>query len=358
MLDTFHADRWNRIHEIYSRWWDRTLDRPVINVYLDGVVPEIQKPEGTIFPSLYQYDPSIAAETVALHWRYLLLSRKYLGDSYPTILPDYGAGVNAAFSGCKAHVTPETVWFEPERIVPAENLHIACNLKESLFLRIQEIYRSASRLLGGDAVLGMTHLNNGIDTVARFFDGVEMALMLYDDPDNLKRLIQENHHAMYRYFDALTEAMGSVPGYTCFSSIFADAPWMIAQSDFSYMIGPAHFEEFILPELVSCFRKSRYSIYHLDGPGQLVHLDRLCEIPELRGIQWAPGDGAPLETEWSEVYRKISRAGKNIWLTGAIENIGIIAEQIGTTKGIYWCGSYPLDQEDRVLKVLDTFGAL
>jgi hypothetical protein len=357
MLASFPVARWDRIREVYSRWWDRQLDRPVINVCLDGVVPEIQKPDGTLFPLLSQYDPSVAADAIAEHWRYLLLSRKYLGDSYPMLLPDYGAGVNAAFSGCKARVTPETVWFVPEGYLPPDQLHIACNLTDSLFLRIQEVYRSVSHLFGGDAVLGMTHLNNGIDTVARFFDGVEMAMMLYDDPENLKRLIQENHHAMYGYFAALTEAMGAVPGYSCFSSIFADEPWMIAQSDFSYMIGPAHFEEFILPELVSCFRKSRYSFYHLDGPGQLVHLDRLCGIAELRGIQWGPGDGAPLETEWPEVYRKISRAGKNIWLTGAIENIEIVAEQIGTTKGIYWCGSYPLDQEDRVMKILERFGA-
>lgn len=358
MLANFQESRWKRIRDVYSKWWDRTLERPVINVSLYGTDPHIEKPEGTIYPNLSQYGLSVPAETVAKHWEYILLCRKYLGDSYPTYLPDYGPGVNAAFMGCKARVTPETVWFEPERHVGADKLHFYFNPDEPVFRRIMDVYAAASRLFGGSAVLGMTHLNNGIDIVARFFGSVEMGMLLYDDPDNVKRLIRENHELMFRYFNEFIKAMGQVPGYSMWGDIYCSEPWIGAQSDFSAMIGPEQFEEFILPELIACFRRSKFNFYHLDGPGELPHLDMLCDIPELKCIQWVPGTGGKPECEWPEVYRKISCAGKNVWLTGAIDNIEIVADQIGTTKGIYWCGAYPMREEDRVLQILERHHAL
>ena len=65
------------------------------------------------------------------------------------------------------------------------------------------------------------------------------------------------------------------------------------QSDFSAMISPIMLAEFVLSHLQEQCRRLEYSIYHLDGPGQILHLDYLLEIPELNGIQWVPGAGQP-----------------------------------------------------------------
>jgi 5-methyltetrahydrofolate--homocysteine methyltransferase len=64
-------------------------------------------------------------------------------------------------------------------------------------------------------------------------------------------------------------------------------------SDFSYLIGPAMFDEFVKPGLADSCRRLPHSFYHLDGPGQLAHLDSLLAIAELDGIQWVPGAGQP-----------------------------------------------------------------
>ena len=65
------------------------------------------------------------------------------------------------------------------------------------------------------------------------------------------------------------------------------------QSDFSYMISPRMFERLILPDLTACCEALEYAFYHLDGKGEIKHLDMLLSIERLRGIQWIPGDGAP-----------------------------------------------------------------
>jgi len=358
MLANFPKERWDKIREVYSKWWNHTLERPVINVSLNDADPGIEKPERTMYHNLYLYPSRIPAETIAKHWQYQVLSKKFLGDSFPICLPDYGPGVNAAFLGCKAIVSPEigTVWFEQENYLTPDKLHFEFNPEEPVYRRIKSVYEAASSLFDGSVVLGMTHLNNGIDIPARFLGTTETNMYFYDDPENIKRLTWENHNLMYDYIDKFAEAMGTVPGYTCWGDMYADEPWMGLQSDFSAMISPKHFEEFVLPELKACVKRSKYNYYHMDGPGQLPHLDMLCEIPELKCIQWVPGcTGAPPETKWPEVYRKISQAGKNIWLTGPIEYIEVIADQIGTGKGIYWSGVYSIGEEERILKILEKF---
>ena len=65
-------------------------------------------------------------------------------------------------------------------------------------------------------------------------------------------------------------------------------------------------------------RNADQSIYHLDGPGQIPHLDILLEIPELDGIQWVPGAGNPGtgSAEWFPMYRRIQEKGKLLILQG------------------------------------------
>jgi 5-methyltetrahydrofolate--homocysteine methyltransferase len=53
-----------------------------------------------------------------------------------------------------------------------------------------------------------------------------------------------------------------------------------------------------------------YGFYHMDGKGQIPHLDHLLSIPRLRGIQWQPGAGAPLASEWLDLLRRIRDGGK------------------------------------------------
>ena len=49
------------------------------------------------------------------------------------------------------------------------------------------------------------------------------------------------------------------------------------------------------------------SIYHLDGPGEIPHLDMLLDIPRLNGIQWVAGAGKAALTDpcWFDMYKKM-----------------------------------------------------
>ena len=74
-------------------------------------------------------------------------------------------------------------------------------------------------------------------------------------------------------------------------------------------------------------RVNEYSVYHMDGPDELKHLDSVLALPDLKTIQWTPGDGQPGGGSplWFPYYERIQRADKCLILVavdpGDIENL-------------------------------------
>ena len=134
------------------------------------------------------------------------------------------------------------------------------------------------------------------------------------------------------------------------------------QCDFAYMIGPKAFDEFVKPELSASCRRLANAFYHLDGPGQLAHLDSLLSIPELKGVQWIPGRGSPDSRHWPEVFRKIRNAGKLIQIyCGETDVLDVVVDQLGSGRGIYYYahpgeGLRGYDERD-ARKLLERYGA-
>ena len=52
------------------------------------------------------------------------------------------------------------------------------------------------------------------------------------------------------------------------------------------MVSKETFDDLFLPGIRQECRHAEASLYHLDGPNALTHLDSLLEIPELDAIQW------------------------------------------------------------------------
>ena len=102
--------------------------------------------------------------------------------------------------------------------------------------------------------------------------------------------------------------------------LWAPDRWYPIQCDFSAMLSPDMFERLVLPVLKVQCEGLEHSIYHWDGPGQIPHLDMLLSIPELDGLQWVPGAGAPQAAapQWRPLYERIQRAGKRLVLNNGV----------------------------------------
>ncbi|MDW7656113.1 MAG: hypothetical protein SCM11_02940 [Bacillota bacterium] len=351
----FSQKRWQGLLDAYECWWNNTLDRPLFNIKLtwdsDGKNPA-GRPTG-----LSSYALDVPVEAICQDVAWALSRRVFLGDSYPIFLPDYGAGVNAAFAGANTIVRPETVWFEAKTPETVENLHLTHHPDDPIYRRIVDFYTTADTYFQGSLVLGMTHLNNGIDIPARLIKGVDLCIALHDQPEQVERLVWESHELFMQHLWSLSDILKHNPGFTCWSDILAPEPWFGTQCDFCAMIGPEHFDRFVLPELQACMRKMpRYNYYHLDGREELVHLDKILAIPELQIVQWVAGDDELPDEEWMWLYKKIRAAGKKLWYGGPEQNLDLLADTLGSLKGVYWqkCGRQ--EDQDRLQRLMERFG--
>jgi hypothetical protein len=88
------------------------------------------------------------------------------------------------------------------------------------------------------------------------------------------------------------------------------------------------FKNFFVPEIIEEIEWLDRSIYHLDGPDALKHLDTLLDIPKLGGIQWVYGAGQGRATDWLDVYKRIQAADKVIQLDVSPEEIDVITANL------------------------------
>jgi len=308
------------------------------------------------------YDLSVPAEAIVDRWDYTLSTQRYFGDAFPTIWPNFGPGVAAVYLGALLENGESTVWFHPEQPVELADLSFTFDPENVWLRRISDLYRAAIERWGGLVQVGMTDLGGSMDILASFRPGVDLLMDLYDDPETVKRLNWELHEHWWRYYDYFNAILQPKnPGYTAWAPIYSETPSYMLQCDFAYMIGPEMFDEFVKPELAASCRRLDNAFYHLDGPGELPHLDSLLTIPELKGVQWVPGDGQPDASHWPEVYRKIRAAGKLIQVfsgqyAGGMEIIDVLADQLGSAEGIVVLGGGQAADEEKTLALLEKYG--
>ncbi|HAU39141.1 MAG TPA: hypothetical protein DCX07_15680 [Phycisphaerales bacterium] len=354
----FTPQDWKRTRETYRKWWAGELDRPLFYAAIGGKDPGRAEAKVPNMGRTARYPFSISAEDVVDRWDYDLSCRKYVGDGFPSVWLDFGPGVLAAFLGAQTGVDENTVWFHPaeEREIP--DIHFSLDLQHPWLQRIESLIRAAQKRWGSQVQLGMTDMGGNLDILSTFRPSEKLLLDLYDHPDEVKRLTWEAHEMWWKAFDHLNRVLQPVnPGYTAWVPIFSEMPYYMLQCDFCYMIGTGMFDEFVKPELAATCKKLAHPFYHLDGPGQLAHLDSLLAIPGLRGVQWIPGAGAAPPRAWPEVYRKIRDAGKLMQVVGDLDDLRIVIEALGDGKGIYWSGGVGRDKEHELMKFLEKYGA-
>ncbi len=358
MAVEFSRERWARIKEDYQAWWAGEIDRPLIHMTLTGAGRRRPSPDGENGPRM-MYDESISPTEIADWWdRQYLSDWRFLGDGFPYFHPNMGPGVLATFVGGRAECAEDTVWFHPIEEQEIENITFRYDAENRIVRRVKDICSAALEYWEGLVQVNMTDLGGSLDVLSTFRPGEKLLLDLYDNPEQVRRLLRETHDAWWQAYTDINTVLGrSNPGHTAWTPIFSPTPYYMLQCDFSYMIGPAMFDEFVRPELQASCRRLGHAFYHLDGPGQLPHLDSLLAIEELDGVQWIPGAGRKPFAEWPEVYRKIRDAGKLLQMSCAPEDFDRVVGQTGSGKGLILFTSLPVSELRKAEEFIEKYGA-
>ena len=356
----FSEERWGRIRQTFDEYWNRKTDRLVCGAasieYPLTTAPDI--------PPLTQatcHELSIPPEKIADRIMLDLSQFEYYGDAFPFFNMDcFGPGVIAAFLGAQLDNSTGRVWFHPREKKPIHQLHLTYDPENVWLRRIREICVALNDRMEGRAVIGLPDLGSPMDILSSFLPGEELLYALYDEPEEVQRLRVEMEELWWRFYTELLPYC-SLPagGNTNWAGLYSAIPSYILQCDFSYMISPSMFREFVLPSLQLDCRRLGHTIYHMDGIGELPHVDSLLDIEELDAIQWIPGEGSPLpnDSAYIELYRKILGRGKQVQIqTCPPEVLSDIVRQIGG-RGLFHSALYcRADEKAETLAFLKRLG--
>lgn len=345
------------IRQNYRKWWKDELGRPLIAVEFRD------KPTGFTAPSApplrfpTAYDENYSPKQMIERVDYDLNCREYAFEGYPAVSMDcFGPGVLAAFLGAKVHPAEHTVWFEADKVLPISELHFEYRDDSPALERVKQFYFEGSKLWGGNVLMTMVDLGGILDVLASFRGTENLLTDLIEYPEEVSRCVNELQALWFRYFNELNAIIApTAPGYSHWAKIYDEQPSYILQSDFSYMIGPERFREFVAPELASSASRLHNCCYHLDGMGELPMLDNLLEIDAIKLIQWVPGSGEPSERDWTEVYRRITDKKKLYYIFGNPQNLKYICGVVRKPDSVFTQMGFDYSQKDEVMKQLNGF---
>ena len=264
----------------------------------------------------------------------------YGGEAFPYFDVILGPGSLGTFLGAKPGFTDRTVWYDPCIADPDACGPIRFDPKGNrwwdahLALVDEGLRRSRGRYL-----VGMPDLIENIDTLAAL-RGTEPLLMdLIERPAWIHPRLAEINQAFFAAFDAIFERIRDADGGNAFAAFQIWGPGRTAkvQCDFSCMISPAMFREFVVPYLAAQCQWLDYSMYHLDGTTALQHLDALLAIEPLDAVEWTPQHGIPGggSPQWYDLYRRILKGGKSVQAVGvAASEVVPLLDAVGP-KGMY-----------------------
>jgi hypothetical protein len=356
----FNPERWQKVKETYRAWWQGKLDRPIIPVAIPNRDPGRPRPPAPLLSQATCTDFSWSPEQIIDRIDYEYSRFTFLGDAFPWFsMGKFGPGIIAAMMGAKLDNSSGQVWFWPPDNRPIQDIHLKIEPDNIWLQRIKNICVAGMERWQGNFLLGMTDLGGNLDIPATFRTTEKLLMDLIDHPEEVERLTWEAHECWHNAYNEINAVLQPVsPGYSDWSGIYSDLPTYMLQCDFSYMISPKMFGRFVLPELQATCKRLPRTFYHLDGIGQIAHLDQLLSIEELDGVQWIHGDGKPDCSNWPEIYQKAHAAGKRIQITsGEFNAIDAITEQIGTANGIQYQMFFATpDRETEIRRKLQNYG--
>ncbi len=351
----FTEEDWARLERNWTAWWAGELDRPLVMIegrepHPDGSSPPLGWEK--LFASEFPLETPV--ESIVDHYQWHLERRRFYGDAWPRWWPNFGPGIIAGFVGARVKPEPLTVWFEPAEESSIEELQPAYDAGNIWWQRVSSLTRAAVERWGDRVCVGHTDLGGNLDILASLRTTEQLLFDVSDAPEEVARLGGEITRLWLRYYEELHAIIQkSGRGTTPWAHVWSPGRCYMLQSDFSYMISPRMFERFVLPDLAACCDALDHGFYHLDGKGQIKHLDMLLSLERLHGIQWIPGDGQPPPEEWLPLLKRIRDGGKLCQLYVSPKGARTIVGELGGRGfALYIAGILSQDEAQALLRSL------
>jgi hypothetical protein len=320
----------------FAAWWrGGLLDRPPVNFWLES-----QRPVGGPVPrhaSLRErwLDVGFQVESAFAN----LSARPWMGDSVPSWMPNVGPDLTSTPFGAQLEFGEHTSWCQ-HTIAETSGweafLGTEPDFSNPYWKAIDAMIERAAERFGDRFYVAMPDLHGSFDILAGLRGPEDLCLDIVDAPD---LVFQASLHAARAYAEAfrrfhkrLTE-LGQ-PG-TTWTPYLHPGPAYVPSCDFWCLVSREIGERMIRPSIEIEMAQMERSIFHLDGPQALQHLDTVLALPGLNALQWVFGAGHGPASRWIDVFRRSLDAGKPIQvLAETVEDALTVLKAVGP-KGVW-----------------------
>ena len=341
-----HID-FNNVRKSWDKFWCNENERPTLSIILpkEGV-EAMQQPA---YLEAFNGDYARVAQKVAKY----VETHTFLGEAIPFHYLELGADHFAALLGADLELSAsgDTSW-AIHTLHELTNADIKFDKSGVWWQKTVEYYKVLRNVLGDEVMIAAPSLSSGLDALVALRGATNVLYDLLDNPNDVHDILSQINIAYAQILNACAELFeykkyGSINRHGMYSTGLMG----IHQCDFSCMLSPFMFEEFVVPILEYEMSLHDAVEYHLDGPGALQHLNRLSQIKKLDIIQWVPGAGDPEKMDWTHLYSKIVSLGKGLILGVRADDLITKCELFPTKKVFYKI--YGIDTQAQAQKLIE-----
>ena len=287
---------------------------------------------------------------------------KPMAEAHPQWTSILGAGSMALYlGGSDPYFDPECVWFEPLIDDYSKFLPLKFDPENYWWkTHLDMLNRQVELAKNTDMLICMPDIVENIDIVSAMRGPQQCCMDVYDYPEELHQAIGNVNDAFMTYYDEMHSIISrcGVNSYQAFD-ILGTGKTAKIQCDFSAMMSPEHYDEFVLPGLIEQCEKLDNIMYHLDGPEAICHADSILSIEKLGVLQWTHGAGneTPGNERWHGLYKKTVEAGKGLAIyffpddpiEQSIYEADLLVKKFGGSRLFFQFPTMPLKQAEQLL---------
>lgn len=333
-MNLFHKPDFEETRNRWRAFWaGEIIDRPCVRIVSprQGAQPHPHPPAVHIHTTDYRSIAEEFDEWASTMW--------FGGEAVPAFMPNFGPDQFAAFFGSQLAYSSEssdTTWAVPS----IENWAAADICFDSprgqWWDRMLEFLSAIADVGRFRFLAAVPDIHSNLDCLAAMRGPQRLCEDLIDAPEAVDRAMRNVRRAFPTVYDAIYAAGEmEASGTTSWLPYYCDGRFSVLQCDFICMISPSHFRRWALPALEEEAAFLDHSVYHLDGPDALVHLDDILSIKAVDGIQWVPGEGNPPPIEWPDLLRRIQSAGKGLYLGASPEQVKVFHRMLRPERVFY-----------------------
>ena len=244
------------------------------------------------------------------------------GEAFPCHWIYFGPMfTSAVYFGAEPIFTADTTWYDPCFDSLDDIIAYEPDPQNKWWRMYVDMTKKTAERSAGRYLVSVGGVGAIIDTLALLLGNEKFLCALKDEPE---KVIQARD-ALLKYgrptFDEIFEIADDCNDGGSFDwlSVWTPGKATTNQCDLCVMISPEMFDRFVFDDMKVSYEDLEHGFYHLDGEGEIMHLDSLLRIDKLHMIQWVPSTkaAAPEYTDpmnWIDLFRRIQDAGRRAYI--------------------------------------------